>query len=246
MDSSILSKKGQVGFTLTELMIGLALTLVATVIVFQVFARSEANKRSTTGASDAQQIATVNLYQVGRYLRSAGNGFLQSPEALGCAIKSSYDGSARWPGHTLPTPFSGYNSAGSELRLAPVIIIDGGTGSDVVFAMGGDSAGANIGQSVRGGSGTTLLVNSIGFKPNDVLLVSGSTRGGACYIHQIDSSFAESGSATEITIASAAPSKLRASYTAPDGAVVVNSLGNSPLFYGFGILDDRLVKTSFA
>ena len=43
------------GFTLVELMVGVLIGLIGTVVIFQVFAVSEGQKRTTTGGSDAQQ-----------------------------------------------------------------------------------------------------------------------------------------------------------------------------------------------
>jgi type IV pilus assembly protein PilW len=71
------------GFTLVELMVGVLIGLIGTVVIFQVFAVSEGQKRTTTGASDAQQNGVFSLFQIERDLRMAGFGLNYTP-LLGC------------------------------------------------------------------------------------------------------------------------------------------------------------------
>lgn len=64
----------QTGFTLIELMVGLVIGLIATVVIMQTFASFEGNKRSTTGTSDAQTNGSIALYTIQRELQFAGYG----------------------------------------------------------------------------------------------------------------------------------------------------------------------------
>ena len=64
----------QTGFTLIELMVGLVIGLIASLIVMQTFSEFEGNKRSTTGTSDAQTSGSIGLYMVQRELQFAGYG----------------------------------------------------------------------------------------------------------------------------------------------------------------------------
>ena len=73
------------GFTLVEVMVGVMIGLIATVVIFQVFAVSESQKRTTTGGSDAQQNGGFSLFQVERDIRMAGYG-LNHMALLGCQI----------------------------------------------------------------------------------------------------------------------------------------------------------------
>ena len=43
------------GFTIVELMVGMLIGLISIVVMFQIFAVSEGQRRTTSGAGDAQQ-----------------------------------------------------------------------------------------------------------------------------------------------------------------------------------------------
>lgn len=99
----------QTGFTLVELMVGLALALITTVIVAQVMWAAEGNRRTTTQGSDAQVNGALALYTLQRDLQMAGYGVVNNPDLLGCEVRGQYDS------HTART-----------FTLAPVIITSGG------------------------------------------------------------------------------------------------------------------------
>ena len=62
----------QAGFTLVEIMVGLAIGMLATVVIMQVFSVFETQKRATTGNADAQTNGGIALYNIGRELQLAG------------------------------------------------------------------------------------------------------------------------------------------------------------------------------
>jgi len=95
------------GFSLVEIMVGMVISLLGVLIVLQVFAAFEGQKRTTTSGSDAQTNGAIALYTVERDVRMAGYGF-SVPEALGCTINRSFNGT------TL-----------TALSLAPVTITKG-------------------------------------------------------------------------------------------------------------------------
>lgn len=69
-----LKRKGPAGFSLVELLVGLAIGMLAVVIMMQIFSVSEGYKRTTTGGDDAQNNAAIALYGLQRDLRMAGQG----------------------------------------------------------------------------------------------------------------------------------------------------------------------------
>ena len=84
------------GFTLVELMVGVLIGLIGTIVIFQVFAVSESQKRTTAGSSDAQQNGVFGLFQIERDARMAGYG-MNHMALLGCKINGWYEpGSAGW------------------------------------------------------------------------------------------------------------------------------------------------------
>src|SRR5512135_2099464 len=60
------------GFTLVEIMVGLAIGMLATLVIMQVFAVFEAQKRTTTGTANAQTNGNIALYNISRELQMAG------------------------------------------------------------------------------------------------------------------------------------------------------------------------------
>ena len=161
----------QGGFTLVELMVGMLIGLVATIVMFQVFAVSEGQKRSTTGAGDAQQNGTFSLFQIERDARMAGYGLNHMP-LLGCQLNGWHEPSG----------------AGFTLVLAPLVITNGGAGApDGVTLMYGTSdlfmAPAKLTQSMPNSSATYKVDNRFGFAEGD--LVIAAEDGKPCSIAQV-------------------------------------------------------------
>lgn len=78
----------QAGATLIELMVGMLIGLLSTIVITQVMAISEAQKRSTTSGSDAQVNGALALYTLQRDVQMSGYGMTASTVGLGCKIKS--------------------------------------------------------------------------------------------------------------------------------------------------------------
>lgn len=62
------------GFGLIEIMVGLLIGMISTIVIFQVFALNERQKRTITGSSDAQSNGALALYMVERDVKNAGFG----------------------------------------------------------------------------------------------------------------------------------------------------------------------------
>jgi type IV pilus assembly protein PilW len=79
-------------------MVGLLIGMLSVILIMQVFATSEGNKRTTTGGNDAQINGNIALYGLERDIRDAGYG-LNSFNVLGCSL--SYTTSGDTAGVTL-------------------------------------------------------------------------------------------------------------------------------------------------
>ncbi|HVS27699.1 MAG TPA: PilW family protein [Burkholderiales bacterium] len=97
------------GFSMVEILVGMVIGLLGVIIIMQIFALAEGQKRTTTSGSDAQTNGNISLYSVEHDVRLSGYGI--SLAALGCSISTSYNSSTTNPG---------------TLTLAPVVITDGG------------------------------------------------------------------------------------------------------------------------
>ena len=64
------------GFTLVEVLVGLVLGLIAIVIMYQVFATFESQRRTSVAGGDAQSAGHLSLYSMERELRLAGLGLM--------------------------------------------------------------------------------------------------------------------------------------------------------------------------
>jgi len=161
------------GFTLVEVMVGVLIGLIATVVIFQVFAVSESQKRTTTGGSDAQQNGGFSLFQIERDIRMAGFG-LNHLTLLGCQTNGWYE-----PGGQ-PLGF----------RLVPVEITDGAGGApDQIRIVYGSSdlfsAPVKLKQTMPTAATRYQVDNRFGFQPGD--LVVAAQNGSACSLAQVSS-----------------------------------------------------------
>lgn len=80
------------GMTLIELMVGLAIGLVVTLVVAQTLVFYEGQKRTTTGGADAQVNGAIALYTIQRDVQMAGYGLTTSALGIGCPIKAKRNG----------------------------------------------------------------------------------------------------------------------------------------------------------
>lgn len=108
------AKCPQQGFSLIELMVGMAIGLLCTLVIATVLSSSEGMRRGTTSGADAQINGSLALYSIQRELAMAGYGFASEANALGCPIQAFFGGAAAT---ALPN------------QLAPVLITQGAPGS---------------------------------------------------------------------------------------------------------------------
>lgn len=111
------------GFSLIELMVGMLIAILASIVVYQVFAVSERQKRTTTGASDAQSNGAIAFYMVERDVKMAGWG-LENTAAANCNTTFSYyeDGSLD----------CSTNDCSISNLFSSVSLKDGGAGPDSI------------------------------------------------------------------------------------------------------------------
>ena len=148
------------GFTLVELMVGVMIGLIGTVVIFQVFAVSEGQKRTTTGGSDAQQNGVFGLFQIERDIRMAGYG-INNMQLLGCKINGWFMGTNQ------PIAF----------KLVPVEIMNGAAGApDEIRLAFGDSdlfmAPAHMKADMPTSSAAYKVDNRFGFTPGDLVVAA--------------------------------------------------------------------------
>ena len=124
--------RDQRGFTLIELMVGMVIGLLATVVIAQVLVVSEGRRRTTVSGSDAQVSGALALYSVQREAAMAGYGMTAAVGGIGCPIKAQRNG--------VDYTFS----------LAPLVITDGASGApDRVLIMSSAKLNYSVPATVR-------------------------------------------------------------------------------------------------
>lgn len=106
------------GFSLIELMVGVIIAILSSIVVLQVYSVADRQKRTTTGSADAQSNGALAIHMLDRDIRMAGWG-LEGSAMANCTNTYTYyeEGGAGGP----ITDF--YASAG---------ITDGGTNPDTI------------------------------------------------------------------------------------------------------------------
>lgn len=113
------------GFGLVEIMVGLAIGMLAMVVVMQVYSQSEGQKRTTTSGADAQTNGAIALTMLERDVRNGGWG-MGVTQYSGCDTMYTYcDGS---------DACGGAEGAIANFSMAPIVITDGGTRPDTITA----------------------------------------------------------------------------------------------------------------
>jgi type IV pilus assembly protein PilW len=162
------SHSRQAGFTLVEILVGLAIGMLATIVIMQVFSVFETQKRTTTGIADAQTNGSIALFSIGREMQQAGYGVMptdtnESPyECPVLIVNGMVDA-------TLPN------------QLSPAVITDTG-GTDSITIRYGDSAfgGAPIIIKGMAGAKEVTVENNFGCSIRDTTLISPPINGTAC------------------------------------------------------------------
>ena len=165
------SRRRSTGFSLVELMVGVIIAILGSIVIFQVFAVSEKYKRTSVSGSDAQQNGILALYSIERDLRSAGYG-VNDTTHLGCNVLAFND-------NRTTTNFT--------FAMQPVLITQGagnnattgvGAASDTITVLYGNSANglASIDQVVNMATTTEDLKvsNRYGFRVSDLLVIAES------------------------------------------------------------------------
>ena len=214
--SSMHSPVTQSGFSLIEILVGLVISLLVTLVIMQVFSVFEGQKRSTTGTADAQTNGNIALYNVQRDVQLAGYGlpvFAKTDSPLLC---------------TTFTP--------SGTNLSPITITDGGNAAGA-----SDSVTVRYGSTPLGGVPVVIasasspatspmevtVPNNMGCAEGDTALI---TSGTSCVL--VEGSGADGG-LLALTTPSSTVIKLRVGTGVATGASIA-CLGNWGT-YGYSV-----------
>lgn len=165
----------QDGFSLIEILVGLVIGLLATMVIMQVFAVFEGQKRSTTGSADAQTNGSIALYTIVRDAQMAGYGL------------PVYD-TQNPPLNCNPSPTVDHDSdAGTpNIDMFPVAIADSAdaNGSDRIAIRYGPTPMGGAPVKIVSVAGNVIGVdNNYGCQNNDFVMIS---NGAACAMTRVN------------------------------------------------------------
>lgn len=109
-----LPRHSSAGFSLVELMVGMVVGLLCTLVIATVLSSAEGQRRGVTQGSDAQISGSLALYALQREIAVAGYGFASEAAAIGCQLQARFNGAV---------------VAAMPTVLAPVQITQGAAGA---------------------------------------------------------------------------------------------------------------------
>lgn len=157
------------GFGLVDVMVGMVIGLLATLVIMQVFSVYESQRRATTSSSDAQTNGSIALFNLQRDIQMAGYGLpmpMADPESssLKCDPLPEYD-----PDEDLTTD--------NSIKLFPIEIVDGaGDTSDIIKVRYSKNAAGAVPTKIVGGPYDDItLDHNLGCKDGDVAFIVNSS-----------------------------------------------------------------------
>lgn len=259
----------QRGFTLVEMMVAVLISMVMSIAVMLVMSTFDGRRRTLGSTSDLDQSGALAMFQVDRWLRSAGTGLVQNnATTYGCRLLASYNSTQILPSGTLPAPFASVNpGTAGTFRLAPVMILPGqttpgvsGQTSDVLVVMGSGNDAAQVPLPLTSPPTASSLpvANITEFSPSDLVLIADTqpaSSGGPkdCMVSQASASLSTSGTGTAVALggtgtkyysSTIASTSLTGNFTADSavfdlGAAVNGGTGAPASFQVIGVGDNN-------
>jgi type IV pilus assembly protein PilW len=163
---------GADGFTLVEVMIGMAIGLLAMLVMMQMLSFSENQKRVTAASGDAQNAGAIALYGIERDIQQSGYD-VDAQQIMGCNATWLTSKDARYV--TMPlAPFT----------INPVTnlgVLPSDANSDVVLVMYGSSSSPVEGDVISNSSGNNYTIGTPSmFNQNDYVIAQYAGRQHPC------------------------------------------------------------------
>lgn len=163
--------KGNDGFSLVEIMVGMVIGMLGIIVMMQVFALAEGQKRTTTGGSDAQDNGAIAMYGLQSDIRQSGWG-LSELKLIGCDVTIPTTRSASAPPAVTLDPFA-------PVTINHPIIPAGDANTDTLLIISGNTNGTPQGDGLVSPNTTATIYpvqTPTSFTANDWVVVIGATR----------------------------------------------------------------------
>ena len=79
-------RRGQVGVSLIEVVVGMAIGVIASLVIMRSFSGSETFRRNVSGAADTVQTASLIGARLGMLFEEAGASLVQGRNIWGCKL----------------------------------------------------------------------------------------------------------------------------------------------------------------
>ena len=213
------------GFSLVEIMVGMVIGMLGIIVMMQIFALAEGQKRSTTGGGDAQNTGAIALYGLQRDIRQAGYGNSEL-RLIGCNLVLR-------TGITLTTM--------APLTINHAAIPAGDANTDTLLVVYGNTNGTTQGDGITAASATanTYPVQTpTAYSANDYVIAMPQTRPTPCTLSllQVAASYVGAANNSNLTLASAV--------TSLPGGTLYN-MGQSPKVLVYAIRNSNLTVCDY-
>ena len=157
----------QHGFTLTEILVAVAIGLIGTLVVFKALQSTNIVAKNTSGGADAATVGSIALYSLERDIRVAGYGINDS-RLIGCKVLMQNASMA------LPADIAANTLTAGTAAFAPAIIV--GTQAAptlrVAYAGGRTIVSTKLTQAQSGTSNEAIrVINLYGLKDASTIVI---------------------------------------------------------------------------
>jgi type IV pilus assembly protein PilW len=244
------SLRQQRGVTLIELLVALVIGLVVSLAVYSVLNVAEGRKRTTTTVNDIDKAGAFVAYQLNKALSSAGSGFTgglnpnsggkvrSAAYSFGCQLSMKKGSDTLLPKSNFSAPFSSI----TNLKLVPIVIVDGAASrGDVIVSMAGSGG---LSESVT----NLTSINAAGLRAQTVASLTANDRillieanpdgtakpGGNCLLDQIQTGFTQ-GDGSNFDVPLAGDYHTGGASTYDGTSTIVLNMGKLPQFDMYGV-----------
>jgi type IV pilus assembly protein PilW len=223
------------GFTLVEILVAMVIGMIGMIIMLQVFATAEGQRRATTGTGDAQTSGAMALYDLQRDIRQSGYGF-NSLSLLNCSLALGEPSNATLP--ALAPAIINPRRADNSLLLPA-----GDPNTDTLLIAFGDANGSPEGEAITDPSTPTLSVQTAAdFRQGNRVISGPSSAAAVCpairlyFVRRVDGNW--------ITVDWPRPNVTPPAPPAPFNALLFN-LGAAPTIRAYAIRGGNLTVCDF-
>ena len=91
------TRRAQAGLSLIEMMVGMLIGLIASLVIMQSYSSSEIYRRNLSGVGDALQSAAIAAQRLDLVIQEAGGGLARGSKVWGCKLLVNVAGTAVLP-----------------------------------------------------------------------------------------------------------------------------------------------------